>query len=116
MKEIKLNPKPTVNIEKPICERVLSATTFFISSSTKAVILEKNIVKIPVTKIIPVKLLLSTISPKFIIKIKPAVTRVLLWTKELTGVGALIALGNQPLKGNWALFVKAVKINIKPDI
>lgn len=40
---------------------------------------------------------------------RPAVTKVLLWTRELTGVGALIALGSQPLKGNWALLVKAVK-------
>lgn len=33
------------------------------------------------------------------IKIKPAVTRVLEWTKADTGVGAAIAAGNQPLKG-----------------
>jgi len=43
-------------------------------------------------------------------RIKPAVTKVLLCTRELTGVGALIAFGNHPLNGNWALFVKEVKI------
>jgi hypothetical protein len=37
----------------------------------------------------------------------PAVTRVLLWTKAETGVGALIAIGSQLLKGTWALLVKA---------
>ena len=36
----------------------------------------------------------------------PATTRVLLWTKALTGVGASIAMGNQKVKGNWALLVK----------
>jgi hypothetical protein len=50
---------------------------------------------------------------KFINKIKPAVTRVLLCTSDLTGVGALIALGSHLLNGNWALLVKAVKINNK---
>jgi len=48
----KLKPNPTVVIEKPIWERVLKATTFFISSSNIAVILEKNIVKHPKFKII----------------------------------------------------------------
>jgi hypothetical protein len=38
----------------------------------------------------------------------PAVTRVLLCTREETGVGAAIARGNQLQKGYWALFVKAV--------
>lgn len=46
-------------------------------------------------------------------KIKPAVTRVLLWTNDLTGVGAIIAFGNHPLNGNWALFVKEVIIKKK---
>lgn len=50
---------------------------------------------------------------KFINKIKPAVTNVLLCTNELMGVGALIALGNHLLKGNWALFVKEVNNNNK---
>jgi hypothetical protein len=36
------------------------------------------------------------------------VTKVLLWTREDTGVGAAIAKGSQLQKGYWALFVKAV--------
>jgi len=35
----------------------------------------------------------------------PAVTRVELCTKALTGVGAAIAAGSQLTKGHWALFV-----------
>jgi len=116
VKETKLRPKPTVNIENPIWDSVLKATTFFKSSSIKAVILEKNIVKIPTTKTTLITLLFKIISLKFIIKIKPAVTSVLLWTRDLTGVGALIAFGNQPLKGNWALLVNDVRTNIKPEI
>ena len=109
IKEIKLKPKPKVTIEKPIWDKVLKATTFFKSSSTKAVILEKNIVKIPINKQKNKTFFLKTKKLKFINKIKPAVTKVLLWTKELTGVGALIAFGSHLLKGNWALLVKAVK-------
>jgi hypothetical protein len=40
----------------------------------------------------------------------PAVTRVLLWTRADTGVGALMAIGSQLPKGTWALFVKDAKI------
>ena len=36
----------------------------------------------------------------------PAVTRVLEWTRALIGVGALIAIGSQTLKGIWALLVR----------
>ena len=48
---------------------------------------------------------------------KPAVTKVEEWTKEETGVGALIAAGSQTLKGNWALFVILVKAQttLKPN-
>lgn len=113
IKEIKPKPKPKVTIEKPICDNVLKATTFFKSSSTKAVILEKNIVNKPMIKIILITFFCIIKLLKFINKIKPAVTNVLLWTKELTGVGALIALGNQLLNGNWALLVKAVNNNNK---
>jgi len=51
----------------------------------------------------------------FINKTKPAVTKVLLlWTKELIGVGVLIAFGNQIIKGNVVLFVIIIiKIIIK---
>lgn len=52
MKEIKFIPNPSVVIENPICDKVLRATTFFISSSTRAVTLENNIVKQPILRII----------------------------------------------------------------
>jgi len=39
------------------------------------------------------------------IKYTPAVTRVLLWTKDETGVGALMANGSHPTNGTWALLV-----------
>jgi hypothetical protein len=38
---------------------------------------------------------------------RPAVTRVLLCTKALTGVGAAMAAGNHLINGNWALLVNA---------
>lgn len=41
------------------------------------------------------------------IRYTPAVTRVLLCTREETGVGALIASGNHPTNGTWALLVHA---------
>lgn len=37
-------------------------------------------------------------------------TKVEEWTNALVGVGALIAFGNQPLKGNCALFVMHITI------
>ena len=39
----------------------------------------------------------------------PAVTRVEEWTSEETGVGAIIAAGNQEEKGIWALLVIPAK-------
>ena len=101
-------PKPKVTIENPICDSVLKATTFFKSSSTKLANLEKNIVNKPIIRTKLIKFFCKTRLLKFINKIRPAVTKVLLWTKDLTGVGALIALGNQDLNGNCALLVKAV--------
>jgi len=98
-----------VIIENPIWDKVLKATTFFTSSSTMALNLEKKVVKTPVKNknFITLKFIKKKLKLKS--KISPAVTKVLLWTRELTGVGALIALGNQPLKGNCALLVKAVR-------
>ena len=107
-KEIKLTPKPKVVIENPIWDKVLKATTFFKSSSKIALKLEKNTVKSPEKKIKLIKKEFISIKLKLKINNKPAVTKVLLWTKDLIGVGALIAFGNQPLNGNWALLVKAV--------
>jgi len=112
-KDKKFNPNLSVVIENPIWERVLKATTFFKSSSIRAVILENIIVRHPILRIKEENLKIKIINLKLNNKIKPAVTNVLLWTKDLTGVGALIALGNHPLKGNWALLVKEVKIKKK---
>ena len=43
----------------------------------------------------------------------PATTSVDEWTSDLTGVGALIAIGSQEDSGNWALLVIAT-IHIMP--
>lgn len=48
-------------------------------------------------------------SKKKYIKKQPETIRVLLCTKDLTGVGASIAFVNHPIKGNCALFVKVLK-------
>ena len=39
----------------------------------------------------------------------PAVTSVDEWTRADTGVGAAIAAGSHPIKGNWALLVILIK-------
>jgi len=44
------------------------------------------------------------------IKITPATTKVLECTKALIGVGALIALGSQEIKGNCALLVITIRL------
>jgi len=110
MKDRKFNPNLNVVIENPIWDKVLKATTFFKSSSIKAVILENIIVKHLILRIKEENLKNKIINLKLNNKINPAVTNVLLWTRDLTGVGALIAFGNHPLKGNCALLVKEVKI------
>jgi len=112
-KDRKFSPNLNVVMENPICDKVLKATTFFKSSSIKAVILENIIVKHPIFKIKEENLKNKIINLKLNNKINPAVTSVLLWTRDLTGVGALIALGNHPLNGNCALFVKDVRIKKK---
>lgn len=112
----KFKPKPIIIIIKPIWERVLKAITFFISTSIKAPQLEKNIVLKPKKNITFKYKVDFNKKLNFINKIKPAVTKVLLWTNALIGVGALIAFGNQPLKGKTALLVKAPLIkNITPN-
>ena len=45
----------------------------------------------------------------------PAVTRVLECTRALMGVGALIAIGSQTLKGIWALLVKQARTKRKEN-
>jgi len=95
-------------MQHPIWDSVLKATTFLKSFSNIAIILATPIVNPPKIKKIKIKRLFNKKKQKFINKDKPAVTKVLLCTKDLTGVGALIALGNHPEKGNCALFVKEV--------
>jgi len=112
-KDKKFNPNLNVVIENPIWDNVLKATTFFRSSSIKAVILENIIVKHPIFKIKEENLKNKIINLKLNNRINPAVTKVLLWTRDLTGVGALMALGNHPLKGNCALFVNEVRMKKK---
>jgi hypothetical protein len=55
-------------------------------------------------------------APKIKSKYKPAVTKVLEWTKEDTGVGADMAAGSQDLKGTTALLVIAIIITINNNI
>lgn len=69
------------------------------SFSANAIELAMNIVNKPNPKIIIKKIELDQKKEYFISKKRPAVTRVELCTKEETGVGALIAIGNQLLKG-----------------
>jgi hypothetical protein len=84
--------------------KVERATTFLASISIKAANLATNKVSKPKTK---KKIILTKdVLVKRIINQIPAVTKVELWTKALTGVGAAIAAGNQLEKGSWALFVK----------
>ena len=56
--------------------------------------------------ILKVKILINFLNNK-----TPAVTSVEECTKEEIGVGADMAAGNQDINGNWALFVKIIKIN-----
>jgi len=96
-------------LAKATWESVLHATNCLASLSTTAKKEEKNNLINPVKKDInSIKSALSLI--KLILNNKPEVTKVLLCTKALTGVGASIAFGNQPWKGTWALLVLLVKI------
>jgi len=102
-KEININPN---------WDKVLKATIFLASFSERAKQpATKQVIK-PSNKAITITIL--PIQGKYLItKNTPAVTRVLLWTKEETGVGALIAKGNHLLNGYWALLVKAAKTKRK---
>jgi len=109
-KEIILSPILINN--RAIWDKVLKATTFLKSISYKAVKLERKIVILPIQKIVVKLIHDGKIIWNFRSKNTPAVTKVDLWTKEDTGVGALIAFGSHALNGNWALFVLATKIRI----
>jgi hypothetical protein len=100
-------------INNPSWLRVENATTFFRSESIKAV-------QDPTIRVIKpshqlILLLINQTQLNFIIRNKPAVTKVLLWTRDEIGVGAAIADGSHEINGNWALFVqmaKEIRINI----
>jgi hypothetical protein len=97
---------PPLKIDKkinPNCLRVDSATIFLTSHSNIALILAINKVQIPNHK----QLLKNALELKLnrINIHKPAVTKVELCTKALTGVGAAMAAGNQFVQGSCALLV-----------
>jgi len=88
--------------------KVDRATTFLASLSNKAAVLATaNVVKPKINHILK---LTKVIWPIRITSQIPAVTKVELWTRALTGVGAAMAAGNQLIKGHWALLVKATKL------
>jgi len=98
-----------ININ-PSWLKVDKATIFLESVSIKAANLATKRVSIP--KNPHKKILNKDECPKRIINQTPAVTKVELCTKDLTGVGAAIAAGNHLTNGHCALFVK-VKMTIK---
>jgi hypothetical protein len=85
-------------MRNPSWDSVEKATTFLKSHSSRAAADPINSVRIP-----NIKLYLKLIKwaqLNLIMRAKPAVTSVLLCTSALTGVGALIAAGNQENSGN----------------
>jgi len=98
---------------KPIWLKVEKATTFLRSFSLIAVIPATSIVIILKYNRVPFTHQSSS-NALNLIRIKtPAVTNVLLWTREEIGVGAAIAAGNHLEKGNWALLVILIKTTNK---
>jgi len=104
----------SLNIIKPSCLKVDSATIFFMSKCIEALILaiiivrEEKIIKILFKSKNWEKKGLNRNNKKI-----PAVTNVDECTKAETGVGASIAAGSHLEKGIWALFViLAIRINI----
>jgi len=89
---------------KPNCLNVDKATIFFASVSKRAASLATINVNIP--NILHILTFIEELSPNRIINQTPAVTRVDLCTKDLTGVGAAIAAGSHLMNGHWALLVK----------
>jgi len=80
------------------------ATTFLASVSTRAALLATKRVTSPsISQPLKFK---RTAWPKVIISQIPAVTKVDLWTRALTGVGAAMAAGSHLMKGHCALLVK----------
>lgn len=96
---------------KPNCLKVDRATTFLPSTSISAAILASTSVVVPNINNALTKDILACL--KRTKSQTPAVTRVELCTKALTGVGAAIAAGNQLVKGTCALLVKVTRIKQK---
>jgi len=98
-------PKVKLTTISPNCLKVDNATIFFASISKRAERLATERVNIP--KINQITIEKDVKRPNRIKSQIPAVTKVELWTKALTGVGAAIAAGSHLIKGHWALLVKA---------
>lgn len=111
MKKTNKNPpKDRETYISPNCLNVERATTFFPSHSLiaeKLAVIKVNKPKIIHKMLLNIKTCLKRINNQI-----PAVTKVELCTKALTGVGAAIAAGNHLVKGTWALLVivKIIKI------
>lgn len=102
-----------INIS-PNCLRVERATIFLASVSSKAERLATVNVNIPNNT--QRNVFTVIINPNRINSQTPAVTRVDLCTKALTGVGAAIAAGSQLIKGHWALLVRAKILKVRAKI
>jgi len=98
-------PNPIAKATIPICDNVLYATIFFTLTSIVANRPPEKRVKKP-TYFITINIFLPNVTGLVNpINENPAVTKVDLCTSADVGVGALIALGNQPEKGICALLV-----------
>lgn len=112
--QIQLFPTDKDKNIRPSWLKVESATTFLASCSSRAEKLAiKRVIKPSLPKIVRFNKFLR---PNRRVSHTPAVTKVELWTKALTGVGAAIAAGNHLINGHWALFVRAKAKNIRLKI
>jgi len=97
-KHIKDVPTPNLNNIKPSCLKVDRATIFFASISKRAARLATISVRLPkiIHKFKAKRDFVENVNNNQI----PAVTKVELCTKALTGVGAAIAAGSHLIKGH----------------
>jgi len=102
-----------ININ-PNCLKVDKATVFLASVSISAA--SPATINVDIPKIPQKKIPNEDASLNRIISQTPAVTKVELWTNDLTGVGAAIAAGSHLMKGHWALLVKVKKMRINLKI
>jgi len=110
-RQISLFPREMAININPNCLSVDRATTFFPSTSIKAAILAKIKVVAPTIKRIQHRYILICLNRTN--NQTPAVTKVELCTRALTGVGAAIAAGSHLVKGIWALLVKVTSTNVR---